>query len=274
MKFCLVTLLILGLCVLLSQEEIPQLEPTYTGDYYNGINGNLFGNALKEELSQLIAKNITLTSYNDLWIKFNTTDTEWSSCPEKIHDIYSSKCWTYKTDQCGNYKKEGDCYNREHSWPKSWWGGSSADGNAYVDLHHIYPSDGYVNGLRGNEPFGNVIPGSEYYVSSNGCKLGECLVPGNHTIKCFEVADKLKGDLARTYFYMATRYLDEFTCCVEYGVDDNFIRPWMEEVLREWSLKDVVDSDEIYRNTAVFDIQGNRNPFVDYPAYVIKIRDF
>ena len=75
--------------------------------------------------------------------------------------------------QCGNYKQEGDCYNREHSWPKSWWGGFSEGQNAQTDLFHLYPTDGYVNNLRANLPMGNVKDAT--YTSTNGCKIGKFL---------------------------------------------------------------------------------------------------
>jgi len=54
-----------------------------------------------------------------------------------IPDIYSSYCWTTEKNvaapgrgECGNYKEEGSCYNREHTWPKSWFGGFSEGDDA------------------------------------------------------------------------------------------------------------------------------------------------
>jgi endonuclease I len=59
-------------------------------------------------------------------------------------------------------------------WPKSWFGGFDYGKNAQTDLFELWPSDGYVNGLRGNLPFGTVTTAT--YTSSNGCKIGEyCL---------------------------------------------------------------------------------------------------
>ena len=84
----------------------------------------------------------TVISYDDVWDAFNTIDSAAQNssnyCPVgSINDIYSAKCWTYPDDQCGNYQKEGDCYNREHSFPKSWWNGSVIP--AYTDMFHLYP---------------------------------------------------------------------------------------------------------------------------------------
>jgi len=187
-----------------------------------------------------------------------------------------NRCWEYDVEQCGNYQKEGDCYNREHSWPKSWWGGESDNEYAYTDLHHIFPADGYDNNRRSNYPFGNVIDGTEIYVTDNGCKLGICNGgDGYYDITCWEVTDDLKGDLARGYFYMSTRYADEFFCCSEDGVYDANIREWMEEILRGWHKYDPVSVEEANRNDAIYeDFQNNRNPYIDHPEWVDKIYNF
>merc|ERR1719345_689018 len=78
-----------------------------------------------------------------------------------IPDVYSDTCWITAKNikpsggECGNYKHEGDCFNREHLWPKSWFGGFSAGDNAQTDLFELWPTDGYVNGMRGNLPLGD-----------------------------------------------------------------------------------------------------------------------
>jgi len=247
----------------------------YDGDYYDGIDFDLVGEPLEMELNALISNNIERISYDALWEAFNNTDTVFPSCPGTIHDIYSDKCWEYDVEQCGNYQGEGDCYNREHSWPKSWWGGESANDNAYTDLHHIFPSDGYDNSRRSNYPFGYVIPGTSTFNTSNGSQLGECMTKEYGEIMCWEPADSMKGDLARGYFYMSTRYLLEFNCCDEEGVTDADINFWMELTLRKWHDLDPVDEPEMERNNIIYEMyQGNRNPYIDYPIWVHLIRNF
>lgn len=237
--------------------------------YYGGINASLTGDALESALHGLIDGH-TVVSYGDLWSAFAQTDGSVPGC-NGIYDIYSDVCWNPNSQRCGSYSEEGDCYNREHSWPRSWWGGSSAA--QFSDLFHLYPTDGYVNGIRGNLPYCEVSSSSVDYESSNGSRRGNCAVSG-FSGEGFEPADAFKGDLARTYFYMAIRYRGEFTCCAEDGVNRAEITSWEEAVLRQWHTADPVSSKEIARNEAVFSLQGNRNPFIDVPAWVDQVFDF
>jgi endonuclease I len=192
-----------------------------------------------------------------------------------IPDIYSSYCWLPEKNvplpgrgECGNYNKEGSCYNREHSWPKSWFGGFSAGDDAQTDLFELWPSDGYVNGLRGDLPFGYVKAGTVTYTSTNGCKIGTC-ASNESAGRCFEVADYLKGDLARTYFYLSTAYMNDWTCCTGPGYDKWDMALWMENDMRSWHAGDAVDNTERARNDEIYsNWQHNRNPFIDHPEWV------
>ena len=198
-----------------------------------------------------------------------------------IPDIYSSYCWTPEKlssgetgGECGNYHEEGDCYNREHIWPKSWYGGFDQGEDAETDLFELWPSDGYVNGLRGNLPLGNVDPSHITYTSTNGCLVGTCAADPSYG-NCFEVADILKGDIARSYFYLSTAYFKEWSCCDEVGVNGSDIKEWMEDTMRNWHKIDAVDENEKNRNDVIYTkFQGNRNPFIDHPEWVECIDDF
>jgi len=250
--------LILCLCtVSFAFAQIPQ------GYYTSAQNKN--GYALRVAMHNII-KNHTSESYNGLWDAFYSTDRR----PDngKVWDLYSDRpggtasyYFTFGSDQCGNFSSEGDCYNREHSVPKSWFGGSVAP--MYTDLFHLYPTDGYVNNKRGNLPIGKVT--NTTWTSTNGSKVGTSNVP-NYSGQVFEPIDSFKGDFARTYFYMSVCYMDK-----NLGVEtqSNFtggnLKPWSKDLLLQWAAMDPVSKKEIDRNNAVYQIQHNRNPFIDFP---------
>lgn len=237
--------------------------------YYNPAAG-LSGNALKTALHNII-KNHNSISYNSLWTAYKKTDAKPNG---KVWDIYSDipggtppYQFSFSTDQCGTYSTEGDCYNREHTWPQSWF--NSVNGPV-SDLFHIYPTDGKVNGIRSNYPYGHV--GSSSWTSLNGGKLGLCSDPGfGQTV--FEPIDAYKGDIARGYFYMSTRYYSEdagWTSSV--ATNKSTILPWQVNVLLQWHHQDPVSAKEIARNDSIYyRFQHNRNPFIDHPEWADSI---
>ncbi len=231
--------------------------------YYTAAQGKS-DQALKTALHKII-KGHTKRSYDNLWTDFKTTDCN----GDIIIDRYSTTQYTYHTNQCGTYDGIGDCYNREHSIPNSWWGGSSSD-TAYTDLHHMFPVDGWVNAERGNYPFGDCANGAP---KGTG-KRGTCTFSGYSGI-VFEVADEYKGDFARVYFYFATRYMMRMSSYTSGTGSVVFtsssylgLTTWAINQLLEWHRNDPVSTLETNRNDAVYGIQRNRNPFVDYPELV------
>ena len=252
-------------------------------DYYQNINSSAVNDDLKYQLKALINPHIVY-SYDEVWTAFETVDKNLPTYPcngnlSHIPDVYSSFCWSPEKialgGECGNYKQEGDCYNREHLWPKSWFGGFDYGMNAQTDLFELWPSDGYVNGLRGNYPLGNVSPDYPIkYTSSNGCRIGTC-ASLDYKGTCFEPANIYKGDFARSYFYLSTAYANEWSCCDDVGVNGSYIKPWMETELRAWHELDPVDSFELNRNEIIYSLwQLNRNPYIDNPQWVSQINDF
>jgi hypothetical protein len=187
-------------------------------EYYADIDASATNDELKGQLQALVAKKVVFT-YDDAWVAFEDIDKSLAgypcdSDPSHIPDIYSSYCWTPEKNmetggECGNYKKEGDCFNREHIWPKSWFGGFDAGDDAQTDLFELWPSDGYVNGLRGNLPLGYVDPAHVTYNSTSGALIGACSSEG-YSGNCMELPDNLKGDVARSYFYLSTTYVEYF----------------------------------------------------------------
>lgn len=243
------------LCVaFLLQAQIPV-------NYYSSAKGQK-GKALKTALYKKIASHTAL-SYKAVWEAYKKTDVR---ADGKIWDMYSNVTSYVPggSAQGANYKGEGDSYNREHSFPKSWFNDASP---MYTDLFHLYPTDGYVNNRRSNFPFGET--NGETYTSANGfSKLGTCTVPGYKGV-VFEPNDEYKGDFARTYFYMATAYEDKIAgwhSDMLAGNDYPAYKEWVITMLLRWAQEDPVSQKEIDRNNAVYKIQGNRNPYIDYPG--------
>ena len=240
-------------------------------NYYNSANG-LTGNSLKVALHNII-KGHTSISYGQIWNAFWSTDNKGNGI---VWDMYSDRpngnppyVYYLGQDQCGTYSGEGDCYNREHSWPSSWFNDQSTP---RTDLHHIFATDGYVNNRRGNYPFGEVR--SATWTSRNGSKLGSCKTSG-YSGTVFEPIDEYKGDFARAIMYMSVRYYNEDS---GWGNSDmttkSVIQPWAINMLLRWNELDPVSQKEIDRNNAIYnDYQHNRNPFVDHPEYARMIWD-
>lgn len=183
----------------------------------------------------------------------------------------------------GNYQKEGDCYNRERSFPKSAWNGSEIA--AYTDLFHLYPADGYDNNRRSNYWLGNVDPNvAPEYETTNGSKLGNCVAASGMGAGhvgtgatdvlpqiCWEPSDGMKGELARSYFYISVSYADIFTCCNTDGNDGATLKPWLLATLLDWHDAFPVSPSEVRRNDAIYALQQNRNPFIDFPEWATKV---
>lgn len=178
-----------------------------------------------------------------------------------VRDVYCDKERTRadfrKSPPAPNAIPDNTVINVEHTWPQSRFTGKFPDDVQKSDLHHLFPTDSKINAIRGNNLFGEVskdlieldCPASRFGLGSAGSE------------EVFEPPTDHKGNVARALFYFATRY-------------DMSIDPREEAILRKWHREDPVDEDEMQRNNEIFKIQGNRNPFVDFPELVDKIVDF
>ncbi|ALR30967.1 endonuclease I [Chryseobacterium sp. IHB B 17019] len=241
--------------------------------YYNSANG-LSGASLKTALSTIITNGHQDKGYSGLWTAYKTTDIDKNYENDgSILDIYSEKPTTvdpYKytpgTNQCGTYSVEGNCYNREHIVPQSFFNQSSP---MVSDIHFIRATDGKVNGMRSNYPFGKV--GTATFTSNNGSKLGNSVSSG-YAGTVFEPIDEFKGDVARMIFYFVTRYQSKLSTFTSGNMLGGSVFPglqtWELNVLLTWHNQDPVSQAEINRNNASYTYQGNRNPFIDNPNYV------
>ena len=151
--------------------------PNDSGTYYQAADGKK-GAELKTALCGIIYNRTERGSADDvykmLWNDFKTTDVRSDG---KVWDMYSNITnFTFGTDQdSGNHSYEGKAYNREHSFPKSWFGGKVMP--MYADLFHLYPTDGKVNENRGDLPFGETN-GSNKNSANDFSKIGVCTYPG------------------------------------------------------------------------------------------------
>ena len=254
--------------------------------YYQAADGKK-GAELKTAFFQIISPHEVQSYTPGVWNAINSYDIR----PDgKIWDIYSSLSNFVPGDDQDRGKDvdEGMKYNREHAFPKSWFNEAEQDNYTtavypmYTDLHHLFPTDRYVNSMRSNYPYGEV--GKITKQSADGySKFGRCTDELGYKLqglngRVFEPADEYKGDLARVYFYMATAYESYKN---EKGADRSpknwksdmltsdiypFFTDWALKMLLRWAAEDPISEKEIKRNEAIYGIQKNRNPFVDYPG--------
>ena len=254
--------LILLMAVALVSGSIWAQGPNNSGNYYQKADGKS-GSGLRSAMGDIIV-NHTDVGYKGLWNAYKTTDVR----PDgKVRDWYSCKSnFVFGTDQCGNYKQECDCYNREHTVPQSWFSEKSP---MKADVVHVVPTDGWVNNVRSDYPYGLVDPATvkeKQRVQEDYCLLGTSITPGYNGGIVFEPNDEIKGDLARIYFYMATCYYDKCGSWSGGIFNADGLVEWTMNLMMEWSKADPIDEVELARNEAVKEVQGNRNPFVDYPG--------
>ena len=250
--------------------------------YYKDINGKS-GKSLFDAVHVVAKVGYSSLGYKGLWTAYKTTDVRDNGM---IWDMYSDCSWTAGSDQCGGYNRECDCYNREHSIPKSWFGGSESGPGC--DIFQVVPTDGYVNNRRSNYAFGEVSSASYTY---DGAKLGSAknititggnTIAGNNgaSISCsgtvFEPRDEYKGDFARGYFGTMIKWANgdysAFTTgdggkifSSNYSTGAFGLTQYGVALLMKWHRQDPVSKKEVDRNNGIQQTQGNRNPFIDYP---------
>jgi endonuclease I len=203
-------------------------------DLYDPCNG-LKDDQLKRMLLQIVQDHVSVGYQRAQDLIFSDVDNE---------DGYVECVYTGRKLKTSSEPNASDM-NLEHTWPQS----LGATGIAKCDLHHLFPTDSRANGIRGNNPFGDVDHASW---EQGGSKTDK---------QVFEVRPEQRGNTARGMFYFAIRY-------------NKRIDPKQEEVLKRWHKEDPVDADEKKRNDRIQNFQNNRNPFVDKPEFVNLISDF
>lgn len=248
--------------------------------YYDTATGTGF--TLKTQLYNKISPHTTLIYGSGLWSLFTTSDVR----PDGyVWDIYSNCNFVFGPVANGGNQDDGtlgnqECqrYNKEHTFPQSWFGGQVYP--MYSDAHIVMPADKKDNSMRQSLAYG-MVASTVVNPIGNGWKIGACTTPNYpYSLQVFEPADQYKGDIARNYFYMATCYENAIGSWQTFnasgdtvldGTNDNVFEPWFLNMLLIWHNQDPVSQKEINRNNAIYAVQGNRNPFVDHPEYVCQI---
>ncbi|MEL6558464.1 MAG: endonuclease [Bacteroidota bacterium] len=229
-------------------------------DYYNDVNLNLTGQSLKNELANKVTStHTTFISYTPgVWDALKQADLVPGSTSRVILIYgYNDNDGTLNTDRTRGVNDNGggsNDWNREHVYPRSLGTpnlGSSGPGS---DAHHLRPADVSRNSSRGNRKFAD---GS----GNSGTTSQGYWYPG----------DEFKGDVARMMMYMYIRYGNR--CLpVNVGVGSSPANDSdMLNLFLEWNAEDPVSALEIQRNPILEGIQGNRNPFIDNPAFATEI---
>ncbi|MGB0896692.1 MAG: endonuclease [Flavobacteriaceae bacterium] len=243
--------------------------------YYNGIDFNQTGDALKVQLTSLITSTHTTELYYtssqlDTWDALKQTDLD----PTNSSNVFLLYGYDAIPNDAGDTVLKDDrvrdeslsCHQsgcnglwvREHVFPKSLANPTldTGDPGAGTDAHSLRACDSQMNGSRGNKPFGDgsgnssILPTTGYWY------------PG----------DEWRGDVARMMMYMYVRYPSQCKA-IDVGTGSTSYSNFgdMPNIFLEWNEEDPVSQYEINRNNILEGIQGNRNPFIDNPYLATMI---
>lgn len=240
----------------------------YSGNYYNSIDTSLRGDDFRDKLANLITTTHTdYTSYAGLANAYKTTD----AVPNKSGYI----TWFYTGTEVkfSGFGGSGGQTNREHVWPKDGGSAFSETSECGSDAHHLRPTECNLNSTRGSKSFGEVEQSTQNVVNQNksasygdGTADSLCYTSGSF----FYPAAGYRGATARILMYVQTRWGNKFNLqFVDGAGHSKTIGDF--KTLMKWHLEELPTQEEINRNQAVYEIQGNRNPFIDHPEYAAYI---
>ncbi len=210
---------------------------TFSNTYYSTIR-NKSEEALKTALKTLLNNGAVSLGYNrardNMYATIDNVNGE-------VECVYTGKKATFNTRAGAN----SSSFNCEHTYPQGFFSSSDPEKS---DIHHLFPTTTTSNSRRGNDEFGTVSSASW---QDGGSRSG-----GGK----FEPRDVHKGAVARSMMYFVLRH----------GDFSSFLSK-QESVLRTWNSQFAVSQKEIDRNDAIFGLQKNRSPFVDYPQLLERI---
>ncbi|WP_290671089.1 endonuclease [Kordia sp.] len=229
--------------------------------YYSDVNLSQSGANLKDELAtKIISTHTTFLSYTPgVWNALQQSDIDLNNNSNVLliygHNDTDGNVKTDRTrDKFQNGGSVGD-WNREHVFAKSLANPNLGTSGPGADAHNLRACDFQQNSTRNNRKFGTGS-GAAGYINPSGDWY-----PG----------DEWKGDVARIILFMYVRYGNQ---CLPVNVgtgtplsiDSNMI-----DMFLQWNVDDPVSAYEENRNNILAGIQGNRNPFIDNPAFATQI---
>lgn len=145
--------------------------------------------------------------------------------------------------------------------PVAWW--ERPTPQASNDLHNLRPCHvKTADALQGLPPGAGPLERVDY---DNGTVQAGIL---GGKARCVPPA-AYRGDLARAYMYMATLYPTDYIVPQAWtmltGKVHPSLTPYALELLMRWHADDPVSPEEAARNQRVAELQGNANPFIDFP---------
>ncbi len=219
----------------------------YSNNYYNGTE-NLSEENLKVAIKTTVSSGYVSLLYNpardSMFMSIDNKKTNGQGASQNtLECVYTGReaiGYIDRTDCQNNF-----AFNTEHTFPQSLFTSLEP---MKSDLHHLFPTDNVANNERGDNPFGIVTSPSW----TNGGSKSDGTI--------FEPRDDQKGRAARALFYFVLRYQNY----------SSFLNS-QESILRTWCLAYPPDQKDIIRNNDIFSMQHNRNPFIDYPAFLERI---
>ncbi len=241
--------------------DIPPLGQTPTDPlalYYKDAQG-LTGNTLKSALSGIISTHRKL-HYREIWAVLSEAHKDPTNT-DNIVLLYSGRSQPV-TRNSSNNNSDQDAWNREHVWARSHALGRTRNRGPATDAHNLWPTDASINSSRSSKDFDN--GGTPHHEAPDTFSDGDSWEPRDH----------VKGDVARTMFYMATRYegdSSEPDLTLVDTTDTSGTKFGKLCTLFAWHTQDAISEDERQRNNIIHQVQGNRNPFIDHPEWVMEI---
>jgi V8-like Glu-specific endopeptidase len=153
--------------------------------------------------------------------------------------------------------KNDQFLNCEHIVPQSWFGHESI---AKADLHHLITADGAANNFRSSAVYRELD-------GAAGAETGpenrpEYIAGAGRRVRATEEFEPAGGKhvVARATLYFLIAHKEKIDAS-KYAAGDL-------AMLAAWSDGRGPETYELHRNETIFEIQGNRNPLIDFPDWV------